>query len=155
MEILNLLEIDERITTSGQPAATDFEEIAAQGFRTVINLALPTSDNAIPEEGAIVTGLGMNYIHIPVVWESPQVAQFQLFSTLLENLPADKIWVHCAMNMRVSCFMYLHNRRTARMPEPKARALMLEVWEPDETWTGFMEEVEDSCDLDMTILPPE
>jgi uncharacterized protein (TIGR01244 family) len=155
MDIINLLEIDNRITTSGQPENSDFEEIAARGFKTVINLALPTSDNAIPEEGAIVTSLGMNYIHIPVVWEAPQVEQFQLFSALLETLPDDRIWVHCAMNMRVSCFMYLHNRRTAAMPEHQARSLMNQVWEPDETWTGFMEEIEDSLDLDMTILPPE
>lgn len=155
MDIVNLLEIDDRITTSGQPMDSDFEEIAAQGFKTVINLALPTSDNAIREEGAIVTGLGMNYIHIPVVWEAPRVEQFQLFSALLETLPDDKVWIHCAMNMRVSCFIYLHSRRTAAMPEHEAKALMNQVWEPDETWTRFMEEIEDNLDLDMTILPPE
>src|SRR5450756_117291 len=35
------------------------------------NLALPTSDNAIPNEGSVVTSLGMAYVHIPVDFKAP------------------------------------------------------------------------------------
>jgi protein tyrosine phosphatase (PTP) superfamily phosphohydrolase (DUF442 family) len=143
VNVLNFVPISERLASSGQPAAEDFPAIAAEGFGTVINLAMPTSDNAIAEEGAIVTGLGMNYIHIPVVWEAPRVAQFHAFCRILQQLEDTKTWVHCALNMRVSCFLYLYHTEVAGMPEPEARALMHRIWNPDDfpAWKRFIEDV--------------
>ena len=66
MDILNYVKVDDLISTSGQPREEQFAAIAGQGFRNVVNLALPTSDNAIAGEGDIVAGLGMNYFHLPV-----------------------------------------------------------------------------------------
>lgn len=142
MDIVNYLKISDLISTSGQPRAEHFRDIAGQGFKTVINLALPTSDYALPDEGALVTGLGMNYIHIPVLWESPRTEQYETFAALLKANSLDKVWVHCVMNMRVSCFLYLYHRKVEGMPEPEARALMRKIWEPNETWRKFLKQVE-------------
>jgi len=144
MNVTNYLRISDRISTSGQPAAGDFEEIAKQGFRTVINLALPTSDHAIPDEGALVTRTGMTYVHIPVDWEAPRAGQFQQFAGILRQNETENIWVHCVLNMRVSCFMYLYHRKVKGMPEAEARALMNRIWEPNDfkQWRRFMEDVQ-------------
>ncbi|MGH8247421.1 MAG: protein tyrosine phosphatase family protein [Gammaproteobacteria bacterium] len=143
MDIYNYLKIDERISTSGQPKAEDFSGIAGQGFQTVINLALPTSDHAIPDEGSIVTRTGMNYVHIPVVWEAPRTEQFRKFADVVRHNENEKIWVHCVANMRVSCFMYLYHRKVKGMPEAEARALMNRIWDPGafEQWNRFVEDV--------------
>jgi protein tyrosine phosphatase (PTP) superfamily phosphohydrolase (DUF442 family) len=143
MQIRNYLRINDRIDTSGQPRAGDFPDMAGQGFRSVINLALPGSDNALAEEGSIVTGLGMNYFHIPVVWEAPRVDQFRTFAGIMEGHEHEKIWVHCALNMRVSCFMYLYHTLVRGMPELQARALMNRIWNPDEypVWKKFIDDV--------------
>lgn len=143
MNIHNYIKINDRISTSGQPKAEDFAEIARQGFQTVINLALPTSDHAIADEGSLVTRTGMNYVHIPVNWEAPRIEQFRKFADVLRQDEDEKIWVHCVVNMRVSCFMYLYHCKVKRMPEAEARALMNRIWDPGkfEQWKRFVEEV--------------
>ncbi|MCD6051762.1 MAG: hypothetical protein K0Q55_3171, partial [Verrucomicrobia bacterium] len=53
------LRVDENLATSGMPLPEQFTDIAQAGFKTVINLALPTSDNALANEGELVTRAGM------------------------------------------------------------------------------------------------
>ena len=70
--IRNFLRIDDRLATSGMPQPDDFAALRQAGFDVVINLALPTSDNALPNEGELVSAQGMTYIHIPVNFDAPQ-----------------------------------------------------------------------------------
>ena len=56
-----------------------FKDIQAAGFDVVVNLAMPDSDNALTNEGAVVSENGMTYVHIPVPWDAPDanhIAQF-------------------------------------------------------------------------------
>ena len=108
MKILNYEKVSDLLHTSGQPRQEEFQLIANLGVDTVINLAMPDSDNAIADEGFLVTSSGMNYFHIPVVWEQPGVDQFELFASLLTHHRQRKVWVHCALNWRVSSFIYLY-----------------------------------------------
>jgi len=144
MDILKYVRISDRLGTSGQPGAEQFDAIAADGFTTVINLAVPDSSNAIADEGSIVARAGMNYFNIPVIWEAPKVDQFRTFAALMDGLENQKVWVHCAMNMRVSCFMYLWHTRLRGMPENEARSLMLRIWDPDSfpQWKQFVADVQ-------------
>lgn len=65
-DILNFVQLTPHVGTSGQPLAHQFQEIADAGYKTVINLAMADSDNALADEGALVAGTGMTYIHLPV-----------------------------------------------------------------------------------------
>src|SRR5688500_152696 len=69
--IRDYLRLDDRLSTSGMPQAAQFADIGRAGFEVVINLALPTSDDALPNEGELVTRAGMTYVHIPVNFEKP------------------------------------------------------------------------------------
>jgi protein tyrosine phosphatase (PTP) superfamily phosphohydrolase (DUF442 family) len=143
MQIVNFAQLGERLATSGQPAAADFKSIAEQGYTTVINLALPSSDRAVPDEGALVTGLGMNYIHIPVRWEAPRVDQYRRFAALMRQLEGEKTWVHCVMNMRVSCFLYLYRRHELGWDDAEARRHMDAIWDPAKypAWAELVDNV--------------
>jgi protein tyrosine phosphatase (PTP) superfamily phosphohydrolase (DUF442 family) len=59
--IRNFLRLDEKLATSGMPAPDNFAALRQEGFEVVINLALPTSDNALPNEGELVSAQGMTY----------------------------------------------------------------------------------------------
>jgi protein tyrosine phosphatase (PTP) superfamily phosphohydrolase (DUF442 family) len=144
MDILNYVKISDRIGTSGQPRAEQFQDIAAAGFGTIINLAVPDSSNAIADEGSVVARTGMNYFNIPVVWDAPKVEQFSTFATLMNGLGEEKVWVHCALNMRVSCFMYLWRTRFQGVPEDEALSLMRRTWNPDgfPAWKQFVTDVQ-------------
>ncbi|MEO7299084.1 MAG: hypothetical protein ABI042_10980 [Verrucomicrobiota bacterium] len=81
--IRNFLRIDDRLSTSGMPKPSDFAALRQAGFEVVINLAMPTSDNAMPNEGDLVSVQGMTYVHIPVNFESPQSTYFEQFTKMM------------------------------------------------------------------------
>jgi protein tyrosine phosphatase (PTP) superfamily phosphohydrolase (DUF442 family) len=138
--ITNFVQMADDLGTSGQPRAEQFEAIAAAGYQAVVNLALPTSDHAIPDEGAIVTGLWMRDFHIPVVWESPTVDDLRTFVGVMKALEGKKVWVHCVVNARVSAFTYHYLRHVRGFDEAAARSPILERWLPqmDATWRAFL-----------------
>src|SRR5687767_13913053 len=107
-EIYHFRAIGERLGTAGQPAEEQFPVVRDAGFEAVINLALPISDNALPNEGAIVTGLGMAYVHIPVDFKAPSPQDFRAFCGVMEAFAGRPVFVHCAANMRVSAFVFLY-----------------------------------------------
>ncbi|MCE1255637.1 MAG: protein tyrosine phosphatase family protein, partial [Anaerolineae bacterium] len=104
--IINFKDFSDSIVTSGQPDASIFPEIHAAGFQVVINLATANSFRAIAEEGDLVRNAGMDYVHIPVVWENPTPEDFARFVEEMLRRQNQKLFIHCAMNWRVSSFMF-------------------------------------------------
>ena len=141
MDAENTHQVFEGLWSSGQLSARDIAALPALGVRAVVNLALPTSVNALPGEAELVTGHGMDYIHIPVLWERPEPGQFDRFVAVMAAWQGEKIWVHCAKNMRVSAFLYLYRKLVLGEPEDAARFPMARVWEPDATWRAFIASV--------------
>ena len=146
MNIVNFQQVSKDIASSGQPSESDFSEIAGEGYQVVINLALSTSDNAISNEGDIVTQLGMSYVHIPVQWEEPKVEQFELFAAVMQQANDKKVWVHCALNMRVSAFLYLYSLIYLDEKDGAAIERMHKIWQPNKVWQSLIESVRRSCE---------
>ena len=138
-EILNYYRVSDKIATSGQPTAEQFCSIAQDGYKLVINLALTSSTNALPNEDAVITDLGMVYIHLPVIWESPQIDDVQIFCHLMSIHKLRKVWVHCAKNMRVSCFMYLYQKHILKLSEEKSTYPMNVIWQPNDVWQQLIQ----------------
>jgi protein tyrosine phosphatase (PTP) superfamily phosphohydrolase (DUF442 family) len=122
------------------PRPEDFKVIHDAGFDIVINLAMPTSDNAMANEGDLVTRAGMSYVHIPVNFDSPQPADFTRFAQIMETLQSQRVYVHCAANMRVSAFIFLHRvLRDGKAREDAERDLK-RIWNPDGVWRQFIDQ---------------
>jgi len=136
--ITNFFEISPLILTSGQPTRAQFPAIRDAACQVVINLALPTSTNAIPGEKELVESLGLTYIHIPVIWEDPKPSDLSTFFEVMEQHKDIKIYVHCALNWRVSSFMFLYRVLRLGMPEEQARWDLLTIWQPEEVWQKFI-----------------
>ena len=143
--IYNFRAIGDKLGTAGQPTESQFGEIRNAGFEAVINLALPTSDNAIANEGSVVTGLGMAYVHIPVNFNAPTSQDFKAFCRVLDAFEGQRVFVHCAANMRVSAFMFLHRVLHQRVPRAEAERDLHAIWQPDEVWNRFIETQLGSC----------
>jgi protein tyrosine phosphatase (PTP) superfamily phosphohydrolase (DUF442 family) len=133
-DILNYIKINELISTSGQPTPEQFKQIAQEGFDVVINLALHNASNAIENEDIVVTDLNMAYFHIPVNFENPKASDLKLFVNTLQALGANKVWVHCALNYRVSAFMYVYHKYVLKTPFDDIDLSMFEQWGPDSKW---------------------
>lgn len=137
-KIINYLYVSESIGTAGQPTAAQFKDIKAAGYEIVINLAMPTSSNYISDEDEIVTALGMKYIHIPVVWTSPEQEDLQRFFEIMDQHQNKKVFVHCALNWRATCFIFLYRVIRKKVAISTAREAMLKIWQPDEIWQSFI-----------------
>ena len=137
-KILNYVKINELISTSGQLKIEELELIANEGFEVVINLAVPTTSNALENEDKIVSSLNMSYIHIPVDFENPKISDLKLFLNLLQALGANKVWVHCALNYRVSAFMYVYHKYILKSPFENIDLSIFEEWSPPKIWQDLM-----------------
>jgi len=137
-EIYSFRAVGDRLGTAGQPTQTQFQTVRENGFEAVINLALPTSDNAIPNEGSVVTSLGMSYVHIPVDFKAPMSQDFRAFCRVMAAFDDRPVFVHCAANMRVSAFVFLYRVLFQRVAVPEAERDLHAVWQPDEIWSRFI-----------------
>lgn len=134
--------IHEHLFTSGQPSAEQFQHIKAYGVDTVINLAFNDAEPRLAGEDKICAELGLNYIQIPILWETPADDQCLFVLDLIAHLVQEKmVWLHCAKNMRVSSLMYLYRQYFMDVDMPTAQELLHQIWEPNETWTGLIHAV--------------
>jgi protein tyrosine phosphatase (PTP) superfamily phosphohydrolase (DUF442 family) len=139
-DICNFRAIGDRLGTAGQPTEPQFRMVREAGFEAVINLALPTSDNALANEGSLVTGLGMPYVHIPVDFKAPAAQDFRAFCRVMEAFDDRTVFVHCAANMRVSAFVFLYRVLHQRVALAEAERDLHAIWQPDQVWSAFIQE---------------
>lgn len=139
-DFLNFHQATPEIATSGQPKAEQFSDIASKGYLNVINLALSDSDNAIANEGELVTKEGMSFYHIPVPFDAPTEEHYRKFSAIMDALEGEKVWVHCVVNARISAFMYRYLREHRGFSKDAATSPLLKKWRErmDEVWTEFL-----------------
>lgn len=138
-EIYNFRPIDEMLSTSGQPTESQLRTAAAEGYEVIINLALHDDPRySLPDEKNLVEGLWIEYIHIPVQFDSPQEEDLLAFFRAMEKYKHQKKLVHCAANMRVTAFLGLYRLLRLGMEENEAFEPMQSVWEPDEVWASFI-----------------
>ena len=137
--IRNFRRIDDRIATGGQPTETQLRDIAAAGFRSVINLALTTSTDALADEPDSVRALGLDHLHIPVDFEAPTAEDYHRFAAAMQVWRGRDVFVHCAANYRVSVFIAIHRVTVLGWRREAALAAVRDVWEPDVVWAAFFD----------------
>jgi protein tyrosine phosphatase (PTP) superfamily phosphohydrolase (DUF442 family) len=137
-QLTNYYPISPLILTAGQPTAGQIALLGQAGCDVVINLARPSSPNALPDEAELVAALGMDYVAIPVVWEEPTMDDLARFFAVMEANQARKVFVHCVVNYRVSSFMYLYRVLLLGVDPDDAIWDLRSIWEPDETWSAFI-----------------
>ena len=141
-QIRDFLWIDEPwLATSGQPKPEQFATIRDAGFERVVSLLPEESEAYLPEEGAIVHTLGMAYERIPVAWRNPTRENVDAFCSILDHrYQKERLFVHCAANLRVSAFTYLWRIRRGE-DESDAAADLRDIWVPDGVWAEFIQQI--------------
>jgi protein tyrosine phosphatase (PTP) superfamily phosphohydrolase (DUF442 family) len=147
--IKNYLEVSPGIFTGGQPTPVQFKLLGDLGFTIIINLATATSPDALPDELELAHTNGMAYVHIPVDWQAPTKGDLLKFFSMFEQHRGFKTFVHCALNMRVSVFIFLYRVIVERLDRQECWKDVLKIWRPDETWQNFIDQ------MLVEIQPPE
>lgn len=141
-QIKNFQFIHERLFSSGQPTAEELKQIKEYGIGTVINLAESDAEHALPHEDKICLDVGLNYIQLPISWETPSSDQCLLLLDLVNHLlESQMVWVHCSNNSHVSSLMYLYRQYFMDVDIATAQDLLHDIWKPNETWTGLIHAV--------------
>lgn len=140
--ILNWRRLDDEITTSGQPSEDQLSAIQKLGVTHVINLGPHSHEQALADEPAIVAGLGMDYVNIPVDFNEPAEDDFARFCAAMTELKGRRVHVHCIFNARVTAFFYRFQTVVAGLDENEARDFMESVWRPGGVWAALIGDAE-------------
>ena len=93
IKIKNFGQMDERFYRGAQPKESDYQDLAALGVKTVIDL----QDSPKSYEKKDVEALGMHYINIPMSdTVYPKAEQIDAFLKLAGDPATGKFFVHCA-----------------------------------------------------------
>jgi protein tyrosine/serine phosphatase len=91
--IKNFGQMDDRFFRGGQPKENEYQELAALGVKTVIDL----QDDPKSYEKTNVEALGMRYVNIPMSDKDyPAAAKIDEFLKLVDDASTGKFYVHCA-----------------------------------------------------------
>ncbi len=137
-QIKNFVAVSADLATGGQPSEQQIRELAEHGFEAIVNLGLVDQSYSLPDEAGLVRTLGMAYYHIPVDFDTPTAGDLARFLAVMDACRGRKVFVHCAANMRVSCFVALYGEKRLGWSCERADGLIRRVWEPDDVWARFV-----------------
>jgi len=132
LELMNYVEYSDRLASSGQPTPEQLPVIAEAGVKAVISLVPLGEPGTYADEGARIEALGLAYVHIPVNWEQPPLADLEAFFAAMARFDGQPVLVHCYANARASAFVYLWRTLKAGQDEAAARQTMVSVWDLNE-----------------------
>jgi protein tyrosine phosphatase (PTP) superfamily phosphohydrolase (DUF442 family) len=139
MEIYNFKQVSELLACSGQPRDGQLQALAANGYQVIVNLGLLNTKYALKDESASVTALGLEYYHLPILFDDPKTEDLLAFIKIMGQHQNDKTLVHCAANYRASAFTGLYLLATGKLDEDAMHEFIEEVWQPDAVWDQFIE----------------
>ena len=141
-DIPNFLALSENLLTGGMPTHEQLADAAQRGVDLVINLAPHEVSNALPHETEMVTSLGMRYINIPVIWNTPTKDGLDRFMDIMDENRDKKILVHCQANFRATAFVALYRILRQGWNADDAMQGMHQIWDTEDypIWKMFIEE---------------
>ena len=134
----NLVAINDRLITSGQPSAAWLETLGQRGIEGVIYLAPLSVRDAIPDEPQILARQGIKFVHIPIAFNQPNSADFARFIAAMTALKDEKVLVHCQVNMRASSMVFLYRTIVLKEDPQAAFDAVGKVWVPNDVWLRFI-----------------
>ena len=100
--IVNFTKVDAVIACGGATETTALAGLKADGFKTVINLRMPTEQGAnIEANAAQAKSVGLNYVSIPFNGQQPDPKAVDTFLATVANKANQPVFIHCGSASRV------------------------------------------------------
>ncbi len=110
--IPNFLRLNKQVWTGGQPTLDHMAKLKEEGIKVIINLR-PHSEHTGEREEAKAKELGLRYLNVPVVYNTPKDEDADQFLKLTDKeLSNGPVFIHCAAAIRVGAFWMI--RRVLR-----------------------------------------
>lgn len=104
------MKISEEVTVGAQPAVDQIADLAAEGFKTVINFRKSGEEDqplSPEEEEKLVRAAGMDYVHMPVAMDSMGPEAVDRFREQFAQLPKP-VFAHCEKGKRAGAMVMMH-----------------------------------------------
>lgn len=140
-KIYNFLRLTDKLTSSGMPTTEEISDAPNHDVQVVINLAPDDVPNALSNEAKLIGSLGMEYIHIPVNWNTPTQAGLDVFMDAMDARKDKVIHVHCEANFRASAFITMYRILRLGWKDEDAFVVMHKIWDEDAypVWRTFID----------------
>lgn len=100
--VTNFTRVDATVACGGATEVATLDLLKKDGFKTVINLRMPTEPGAnIEQNQARAAELGLKYVHIPFSAGAPDPKVFDTFLATIADKANQPVYVHCGSAQRV------------------------------------------------------
>src|SRR5258707_9081048 len=90
-KIVNFEQVTPLLCRGAQPSVANLKELADHGVKTIVDLR----DINCGREEKAVNVLGLNYVHIPLLFTKPDPQKVQKFLSVVSDPANGQIFVHC------------------------------------------------------------
>ncbi len=136
----NLVEINPKLTTSGQPVAAALATLGKQNVEAVIFLVPDGTSGNVSDEQAILQRQAIAYVHIPIPFGAPKAEHYNAFAAAMKKYSDKKVLVHCEINLRASSMVFLYRVIELKQDPNTAFEAVAKVWSPRGAWKPFIDE---------------
>ena len=119
-DVPKIICVSEKFATAGQPTDAAFSKLAANGFRSVLNLRTGSEGVDLDRQRRLAESAGMRYISIPVVSSSPRSEQVDEFIAAVKDAANHPMLIHCGSANRVGGMWMIYRVVEENWPEDKA-----------------------------------
>ncbi|WP_026734599.1 beta-lactamase hydrolase domain-containing protein [Fischerella sp. PCC 9605] len=113
----NVKRINDELTVSGQVTPEQLQQVANEGFKSVMNLRSPDEKGFLADEEQQAKALGLHYVNIPVKVDTLTEEQTTEILKEIDELPKPAL-IHCGTAMRAGA-MSLMNVATRQGMTPE------------------------------------
>jgi protein tyrosine phosphatase (PTP) superfamily phosphohydrolase (DUF442 family) len=134
----NVHVVNPKLTTAGQPDRASLQQLKAHGYEGVIYLAMGDSKDAVADEATLLKAQGIQYVHVPIPWQTPEAKHLTAMADAMKSMQGDKVLVHCQLNMRASAMTFLYRTIYAKEDPAVAWKDVTAIWAPKDQWEKFV-----------------
>lgn len=117
--IVNFSHIETLVACAGAITPDSVSKIGAMGFRTIVNLRLPTEEGAnIEAEAAAAAAAGVKFVHLPFGGPELDPAVADRFLAAIAEPGTEPAFIHCAGGGRAATMWFI-------------RRVVLDDWDVD------------------------
>jgi uncharacterized protein (TIGR01244 family) len=115
-----ILCLNEDFATAAQPREEAFAKLAANGFRSVLNLRTDAEGVDLKREQELVEKSAVKYFNVPVVGSAPKTESVEAFIKIIKDKANHPMLIHCASANRVGAFWMIYRVVEQGWSEDKA-----------------------------------
>ncbi len=113
ISINNFEQVNEHILRGAAPSDQNIRLLAKSGVKTILDLRMPGP--AVEHESAMANQLGVNYIHIPLGFTSPDLSEMKRILAILNQSEKQPVFVHCRQGadrtgMTIGMYRRIHDK---------------------------------------------